>query len=201
VPLCLSLRYLRCLFPRQAPKPFENCQRRYKAASPAVRVPVEPDPNARENYCWQNVNEHVKQFGGQSLLGWAVWQHSNLFIEAEPHAVFDPANGQRWIDCTPNTFPNGNPCSEILFIPSPSMTRKLTSTRIPDNIRVVLVVDPRVREAFELASDKSALLNRVPKRWEGGNLIYEWEPKMLTRNMQLELRISSLLSAAEKACR
>jgi hypothetical protein len=36
--------------------------------------------------------------------GWAVWQHSNLFIEAEPHVVFDPGNAKQWIDCTPIFF-------------------------------------------------------------------------------------------------
>jgi hypothetical protein len=68
----------------------------------ASRVGVIPDPNAKESYCYQNVQSKVELKGGRMQLGWAVWQHSNLFIEAESHAVFDPGSGKPWIDPTPN---------------------------------------------------------------------------------------------------
>jgi hypothetical protein len=127
----------------------------------AIRVRVIPDPGASEGYCFYNVRNKVDREGGKMQLGWAVWQHSNLFIEAEPHAVFDPANGEPWIDCTPNSFPDGNACREILFIPSDAASYDFETTVIPDNVRVPLVSDPRVTEALKLSSEKIALRNRV----------------------------------------
>jgi hypothetical protein len=40
----------------------------------ASRVGVIPDPNAKESYCYQNVQSKVELKGGRMQLGWAVWQ-------------------------------------------------------------------------------------------------------------------------------
>ncbi len=129
-------------------------------------------------------------------LGWAVWQHSNLFIEGELHAVYDPGDGREWIDCTPNSFPDGSRCPEILFIPNDNESYDFRSTDIADNVRVPLVDDPRVLEALRLASDKNRLINRVPKTWRSGRLLYHYPPLLLAQITQLEWRITSLLSEA-----
>jgi hypothetical protein len=162
----------------------------------AISVRVIPDPGARESYCFHNVRNKVGREGGKMQLGWAVWQHSNLFIEAEPHAVFDPANGKPWIDCTPNSFPDGNACREILFIPDDVATYDFETTVIPDSVRVPLVDDPRVSEALKLSSEKIALRNRVPKEWCSGELIYHYSPTALMQIQLLEARAGMLLAAA-----
>lgn len=162
----------------------------------AATVRVIPAPRAMEGCCHQNVREKVNRVGGRMQLGWAVWQHSNLFIEGELHAVYDPGDGREWIDCTPNSFPDGSRCPEILFIPNDNESYDFRSTDIADNVRVPLVDDPRVLEALRLASDKNRLINRVPKTWRSGRLLYHYPPLLLAQITQLEWRITSLLSEA-----
>jgi SEC-C motif len=162
----------------------------------ASRVRVIPDPDAKESYCYQNVQSKVELEGGRMQLGWAVWQHSNLFIEAEPHAVFDTGSGRPWIDPTPNSFPDGTPCGEILFIPNDGASYNFENTVIPDNIRVPLVDDPRVSEALRLSSEKITLLNQVPKEWVSGELIYHYPPALWLEVQQVGARIGMLLAAA-----
>lgn len=132
-----------------------------------VRV-VATSHRAKEGYCFQNVGEKVSRVGGRMQLGWAVWQHENLFIEAEPHAVFDPGKGQPWTDPTPNSFSDGSQCQEILFIPHPddNATHDPEDTVTPDNIRVPLIDDPRLLEALQLSSERIALINSVEREWQ-----------------------------------
>lgn len=164
----------------------------------AVNVRVVPTSHrATEGNCYRNVHEKVRRLGGRAQLGWAVWQHGNLFIEAEPHAVFDPGESQPWIDPTPNFFPDRSRCPEILFIPNDA-TRNPRSTVIEDNIRVPMVDDPRLVEALKLASQRIALLNSIAKEWKTDGLIFHYSPEQMQRKMQLESRIAFLLSAASR---
>jgi hypothetical protein len=136
-------------------------------------------------------------------LGWAVWQHENLFIEAEPHAVFDPGNGHPWTDPTPTSFSDGSQCQEILFIPhsDDNATHDPEDTVTPDNIRVPLVDDPRLLEALKLSSERIAFMNRVEREWQYGSLIFHYSPEAKKQMMLLEFRIASLLSAMEESAK
>lgn len=128
----------------------------------AVRVKVSAPGSTLERNCYINVRDRVEKDGGRMQLGWAVWQHSNIFIEAEPHAIYDPGDGNPWIDCTPHIMPDGGKAWEILFIPNDNGTYDFDTTDLPDNVRIPLVDDPRVQRALELFSEKTALMNSVP---------------------------------------
>jgi hypothetical protein len=82
----------------------------------ATVLSVVTDSGARERDGYINVRNRVERDGGRMQLGWAVWQHAHLFIEAEPHAVYDPGEGKEWFDCTPHTSPNGTQRQEILIV-------------------------------------------------------------------------------------
>lgn len=134
-----------------------------KTENEAVRVPVVSDASARENECYPNVRERLKNLlEGKMQLGWAVWQHSNLFVEAEPHAILDPGNGQPWIDCTPHMMPDRSSAREILFIPDYERTYNFNTTDVLDNVRVPLMDDPRLKKALDLFAQRTALLNTIP---------------------------------------
>lgn len=185
-----------------APSPDSTAVQKLRSAlgtdRAAVLVRVVPPPKATEGNCFYNVHETIKTLGGRAQLGWAVWQQDSLFIEAEPHAVFDPDDGRPWIDCTPNSFPDGSLCREILFIPN-DKTRDLESNVIEDNIRIPLVDDPRVAEALKLSSQRIGLLNRVPKERQSGGLMYHYPPAVLMEIMELEARAGMLLAAASES--
>jgi hypothetical protein len=59
--------------------------------------------------------------------------------------------------------------------------------------------DSRVVEALKLSSERIALLNSVPKSWEGEEISYHYSPEQMQKKVTLEFRIASLLSAAEQA--
>lgn len=150
----------------------------------AITVRVAPDPEAKERDCYVNVRTKIEREGGRMQLGWAIWQLGSLFIEGEPHAVFDPGDGGRWIDCTPHR----PPCREILFVPNDSASYDFDTTDMPDNIRVALTDHPSVLEALKLFSERVALLNTA----KGFDL-----PADVSRKAtELQLRAESLLSQA-----
>jgi len=128
----------------------------------AVRVRVITEPGDRDRDCYVNVRKRTDRDGGRMQLGWAVWQNAHLFIEAEPHAVYDPENGQPWLDCTPHFLPDGGSVREILFIPNDDAVYDFDTTDLPDNVRVPLIDDPRLSEALKLYSEKTRLMNSVP---------------------------------------
>lgn len=124
----------------------------------AVRVRVATEPAERERDCYANVRNRIKRTGtGRMQLGWAIWKWDDLYIEAEPHAILDPGEGEPWIDCTPH---DQSP-QEILFVPN-DKTYDFSTQALEDNIRVPLRDDPRVEKALRLYSEKIALWNTVP---------------------------------------
>ena len=148
------------------PKPDSDAVRRLRkhlgVEKDAVRVKIAVTESARERNCYINVRDKVEKNGGRLQLGWAVWQHSNIFIEGEPHAVYDPGDGNPWIDCTPHDMPDAGRVWEILFIPNDSGTYDFNTTDLPDNVRIPLVDDPRVQRALDLFSERIVLMNSVP---------------------------------------
>jgi hypothetical protein len=129
----------------------------------AVRVKVAPAANARENECYLNVRDRLKNLHGARMqLGWAIWQNAHLFVEAEAHAVLDPGSGQPWIDCTPHIMPDGSLAKEILFIPDHERTYDYSTTHVLDNVRVPLIDDPRLTKALDLFAQRTKVLNTIP---------------------------------------
>jgi hypothetical protein len=157
----------------------------------AMRVKVSAQGGSKELDCYVNVRNKIQRDGyGKMLLGWAIWQHSHLFIEGERHAVFDPGDGRPWVDCTPHILPDGQSCREILFIPDKKGSYDFNTTNVADNTRVPLVDDPRVSEALRLFSRRATLMNSVPG-------IDIQLPQNVARHVfQLQSRASLLLSEA-----
>ncbi len=152
--------------------------------NPAVRVRVAPDAEAKERDCYVNVRAKIEREGGRMQLGWAIWQLGSLFIEGEPHAVFESGDGGRWIDCTPHR----PPFQEILFVPNDSALYDFDTTDMPDNVRVALSDDPSVLEALKLFSEKVALVNTVKG--------FDLPPDVSRKATELQVRAESLLLRA-----
>lgn len=166
----------------------EKLRKALNTDRPPIRVKVNTQGGPKERDCYINVRNKIEREDyGSLLLGWAVWQQSDLFIEAEAHAVFDPGDGRPLVDCTPHKFPDGQPCREILFIPNEGATYDFNTTDVVDNVRVPLVNDPRVSEALRLFSERVALLNSIPEI--GVNM----SPQVSQQLEQLRIRASILL--------
>lgn len=141
-------------------EPVQKLREALHVDEAAREVTVNVLPGARPRNCFENVLEMVKQKGsGAMLLGWAVWQHQHLYVEAERHAVFDPGGDAAWIDCTP---PSSGLHSKVTFIPDRSGTYDITTTDLVDNVRMPLIDDPRLRKLLKLFAKKTELYNSVP---------------------------------------
>lgn len=149
--------------PSAASEPVQKLREDLGSDAPAMSVRVKTEDGDQPRDCYINVRKRLEQDTKAKMrLGWAVWQHSNVFIEAEPHAVLDRGDGTPWVDCTPHQMPDGSMAREILFIPNDVATYDFDTTDLADNVRVPLLDDPRLREALSLMSEKVKLMNSVP---------------------------------------
>jgi hypothetical protein len=127
----------------------------------AIRVRVSAEVGGDALLCFENVRRAIERDGGQMVLGWAIWQHGDLFVEGEWHAVHAPGEGRPWVDRTPRRVA-GQRVRETLFVPVEGASYDFETTQVTDNVRVALVPDPRVARALDLLAEKAKLLNSVP---------------------------------------
>jgi hypothetical protein len=178
------------LVPSADSEAVEKLRRVLGRDTAAIEVPVVVDSDSIERDCYANVRNRVMRDSGRMRLGWAIWQHAHLFIEAEPHSVYDPGEGKQWLDCTPHTFPDGSECQAILFIANDDARYDFDDPVLQDNVRVPLVDDSRVAEALKLFSESTDIMNSIP----GVNVALP--AHVSKRVLQLQSRALMLLSAA-----
>jgi hypothetical protein len=121
-------------------------------------VDVKPESWAAPSECFPNVGRKVEESGGRIQYGWAIWQCSQFFIEAEHHAVYEGATGEPLIDITPQ-IPH---VDRIIFLPDDSAVYDFVTTDRRDNRRLALLNDSRVHRILELFTARTSLLNEIP---------------------------------------
>lgn len=112
-------------------------------------VPVCPEPNARQGYCFPNVETKTLGDGGEMVLGWAVWEQPGLLIEGEFHACWKSPSGNL-VDITPK--PDGE--QQILFVPD---SNREWDRGFVGNIRVPLCAGDFVATIIEWGERTDAL--------------------------------------------
>lgn len=137
---------------------FEFCRSIVPGTDPVI-LPIKPNSYCRPQYCFQNVQQKVQCDGGRIQFGWAIWEWPRVFIEAEHHAVYSPADGTVLIDITPSAYPQD---TKRLFLPDDSAVYRFDGERTHlDNIRFALTDDPLVKEYFRVAIVKNKIMNTV----------------------------------------
>lgn len=136
------------------------------------RIPVYPAENSRMNECFHNVDMVVQQNGGDTILGWAIWQRANILIEAEAHAIWKTPSGDL-VDITPH---NHNE-TWILFLEDDSIHyhgKAIANKRIP------LSNSTLVKELIYLYDERDKIIaEAIGKR-------YTMPTWMLSRMVELE---------------
>lgn len=175
--------------PDVASQPVRLIERRIGSPpNAAIPVPYEAVEGARAQYCFQNVRDVVAENGGQIVNGWLVWQHENLFVEAEHHAVWRKPTGE--VVCiTPQTPPE----ESITFIPDSSATYDFDTGLVTHNIRVALVNDSRLQQFFNACDQQTDLLNSKRRMTERGPLV-ELSRSDAIQLSQLDVARSELLT-------
>jgi hypothetical protein len=120
----------------------------------AIVVPFESVADAKERFCFQNVRNVIAEQGGEIVYGWLVWQHGEIFVDAEHHAVWRKATGE--LACVTPQTPS---VKTITFIPDPSATYDFNTGLITNNIRIALLNDVRLQQVFRAEEQKTEIIN------------------------------------------
>jgi hypothetical protein len=142
------------------PRTKEFCARIRSGARPQLMV-IQPEPGSEPNNCFFSVRERVRRDGGLIQLGWSIWEWPRVYLEAERHAVFAPADGSPWLDISPAPVPE---ITARLFLPDDAAAEyDFANAGVREGIiREALAADGRIREFFRLAEQVEALLNSHP---------------------------------------
>ncbi len=125
-------------------KPYVTtfCRSITAAHSPQY-IQTTPTPGAPLNECFRVVADRVAREGGESLLGWAIWEWPKVLLEAELHCVWKRPDGEL-ADIAGRSLP----IPRILFLPDPAIRH--TGRQI-DNRRKALCNDPQIKRFIELS--------------------------------------------------
>lgn len=119
-------------------------------------VPVAVQEWSLPSECFLNVGRMVQENGGQQVNGWAIWQWSNILVEAEAHSVWQSPNGEL-IDITPHV--NGE--NGILFLKDDDVVYKGNTIA---SIRLALTSSQLVAEFIWLMNERDRIMCETPGR-------------------------------------
>jgi hypothetical protein len=121
-----------------------------------VFIAVAPPPSALARECFFNVRDQVAREGGESVLGWTIWEWPSTLIEAEFHAVWRSPTG-RLLDLTPKD--QGE--STILFLEDPTASYDYSRPGDwRDNLRRALADHPDVHRLIAMGKQFHATMNK-----------------------------------------
>jgi hypothetical protein len=123
-----------------------------------VYLPVQVDPSAAPNCCFQNVKEKVEREGGEIVVGWAIWEWKYVILEGEHHAIWRTTLGNL-VDITPKPIP----LTEILFLQDATATYDFSNFNPQrDNIRRAIRDTPEILRLIKLREDLFRLIKDTP---------------------------------------
>lgn len=153
-------------------------------------VEFAPLTDCRAKACFLNVEAQVRRAGGRMETGWLFWEHENVCLFTEAHAVWITPSGKRR-DITPQRLPAG---SRVLFLPEPEVAKKRGYS---SHFKTILSTDPRII-AMEKFDD--AILHAMAEHFAGiGNEIVI--PGGLLNDMAKEIGLPEDVAAYIVGCR
>jgi hypothetical protein len=168
---------------------LEFCRRVNPDATP-VFITITPRSGCRANDCFDCVKGKVEGEGGRIQFGWSIWEWPGVSIEAEHHAVYEPAGGPPWIDITP---PKNQEVRRRLFLPDNRAIFNFKSDgRSLDNQRFALNDDPLIEEFFVAAKKRVAILNGIPG-WGSVEIDMDTASKLSAAEAEKERSLNKLL--------
>ncbi|PVZ89961.1 hypothetical protein C9426_00850 [Serratia sp. S1B] len=152
-------------------------------------VKSSPLQNSIENECFPIVEEYVQQNGGERILGWAIWELPNLFIEAEFHAVWKSPK-QELIDLNPRPVKT----EKILFLPDPKL---IYDGYQKNNIRLPLINNPIVSNFLAMHDKNFEFMNRGDRKGQYGKIHLSdrdaYEYALLAQEMmEIEIQMNNI---------
>ncbi|ABM37575.1 hypothetical protein [Polaromonas naphthalenivorans] len=165
----------------------EFCSSLAKGEHP-IDVCCQPVAGQPERECFSVVEQQVSEFGGQLVLGWAIWERTGVFIEAEFHAVWRNPDA-KLIDVVPRFATFGS----ITFLPDANS--KYNGQQV-DNVRKSMVKDMDVVRFLFLAKRRFEIFNTGDLANQHGEIalpkrLYREYEKLMKEWARLERRIEA----------
>lgn len=146
-------------------------------------IPCAPLHDFPHNECFSLIESYVALHGGNRVLGWAIWEHPKVFIEAEFHAVWCAPDGS-YLDISPRS----HDAPRVLFIAD--VRKKYYGTQV-DNVRKSLTKDKNVKHFLFLRSKYFHLLNKANLKHQFG--VISATPEMLANKKESTILEEKLL--------
>lgn len=163
------------------PEILALCQRLGCTSVPEF-VPVETHLEAEESDCFIDVEKQRNDHGGDSVIGWQIWEWPGVMIEAEFHAVWRSPRG-RLVDVSYK--PDGE--RQILFVPDP--VRTYTGRKL-DNVRAPVWNNPLVHEFIAVNEEfQQEIINRHGADYVGNVEITGRLEELYNRKAELQWQI------------
>jgi len=141
-------------------------------------IDVIPDKDAQPLECIKNVKTCTQKNGGQAVLGWAIWLHPNLYLEAEFHSIHKTLDN-KLIDVTPH---KDNPL-KILFLEDFQIRYKnVQINNIRKNISGLKLVDRYINNINEIFK----ITNKGNLKYQHGKIILKGEAAKKYRKLLFE---------------
>jgi hypothetical protein len=137
------------------------CMELVPSANP-VYVDVLAESNTEINNCFSIVEDKTRQAGGESQIGWALWELPGLFVEAEFHAVWRSPLDEL-VDLASKAWL----ARRILFLPD--SVRKYEGCQV-NNIRRSTSADPRVVRYLSSFDQEFEIMNRGSRKYQYGHI-------------------------------
>ena len=150
-------------------------------------VQVDTHSNAIENDCFIDVAKKCESNGGESVIGWQIWELPGILIEAEFHAVWRSPSGK-----LQDVSHKRNRETSILFVADPSRT--YAGIRL-DNVRVAICSEPLVHEFIRACENlHQAIVKQYGADYLGEVEVEEGDPlaNLYDRKESLQAQISIL---------
>jgi hypothetical protein len=128
---------------------FKLCKELDNTEEP-IFVKVNLEQDAKRAECTKNVHNKIRRDGGRIQFGWAIWELSNIMIEAIYHALWISPQGEP-IDITPQKHISPD---HILFLAdSKDKYNYGSGFQRRDNVRKPLSDSPEVAEFIEICEE------------------------------------------------
>lgn len=159
--------------PKEITKHINRLIAKVAPGSKAIYLDVQPEPSAKANECFPNVEAKMAQAGGSMLCGWQIWEWPHVLVEAEFHAVWVAPDGAL-VDITPKQHGE----KRILFVPTPTLTYDGLAK---DNMRMAVRDDMLVHHFIRVSEEIVMVVNRGDRAGQYGYVsvpAHEIEPLM-----------------------
>ncbi len=161
----MDAKYFQGIVPKIIDKNIQKFCKKINYKEKPKFINVVPVNCAKINECFINVNNFVKENGGEIIYGWAIWLHPHCLLEAEFHGIYKDKIGNL-VDITPHK----DNLNQILFLEDSSLKYEGYSI---NNIRKNLSNSKLIDECIIAWNEIYNIQNTGKNKYKHGEIILD----------------------------